>query len=119
MDGYDLDIDVTDVATELSDVEDVEADAEVSELDDLPDAPEYEEECEDIETGPVLAKTYDGWGTVMPSADEGITYEGYKNLEGIYENAMDTVTENDETSTDVKIQQLEALKEQWKSEFGE
>lgn len=112
MDEFDMD-----VATEFSETEDIADMVEESVLDMLPDIPE---ECLefDEDTGPVLAKkTYDGWGTVIPSDEDAHDWEGDKNLERIYDNAIDNVSENDDLSNDDKIRQLESLKEQWFSEF--
>lgn len=101
-----------DMSTEFSEVEDVADTMSESALDMLPDIPETEED-----TGPVLAKTYDGWGTVSSSGEDAHDWEGDKNLEGIYDNVIDNVSENEDLSNEDKIRQLESLKEQWLSEF--
>lgn len=111
MDEFDMD-----VTTDLSEIEDISDTLEESMLDTLPDIPrECLEDAEDI--GPVLAKTYDGWGTVFPSGEDAHDWEGDKNLEQIYDNVIDNVSENENLSNDDKIRQLESLKEQWLSEF--
>lgn len=105
-----------DVATEFSEVDDVSDTSGESVFDALPDIPE---ECLEIDedTGPVLAKTYDGWGTIFPSDENTHDWEGDKNLERIYENVFNKVGENEDLSNDDKIRQLESLKEQWLKEF--
>lgn len=111
MDEFDMD-----VATEFSDMEDVSDTLEESALAALPDIPE---DCLEVDEdiGPVLAKTYDGWGTVFSSGEDVHDWEGDKNLEQIYDNVIDNVSENEDLSNDDKIRQLESLKEQWLSEF--
>lgn len=111
MDEFDMD-----VATEFSEIEDVSDTVEESVLDVLPDIPE---DCLEIDEdiGPVLAKTYDGWGTVFTSDETAHDWEGDKNLERIYDNVIDNVSENEDLSNDDKIRQLESLKEQWLNEF--
>ncbi len=111
MDEFDLD-----VATEFSEIEDSSDMVEESALDALPDVPEDVLEIDD-DFGPVLAKTYDGWGTVFPSEQDSHDWEGDKNLERIYDNVIDNVSENEDLTNDDKIRQLESLKEQWLSEF--
>ena len=105
-----------DVATEFSEVDDVSDTSGESVFDALPDIPE---ECleTDEDTGPVLAKTYDGWGTIFPSDENTHDWEGDKNLERIYDNVFNKVGENEDLSNDDKIRQLESLKEQWLKEF--
>lgn len=111
MDEFDMDM-----STEFSEVEDVADTISESVLDMLPDIPEDSMETED-DIGPVLAKTYDGWGTVFSSGEDTHDWEGDKNLERIYDNVIDNVSENEDLSNDDKIRQLESLKEQWLSEF--
>ena len=111
MDEFDMDM-----STELSEVEDVADMMSESVLDMLPDIPEDSMETED-DIGPVLAKTYDGWGTVFSSGEDTHDRDGDKNLERIYDNVIDNVSENEDLSNDDKIRQLESLKEQWLSEF--
>lgn len=111
MDEFDMDM-----STEFLETEDIADAVEESVLDMLPDIPE---ECSELDedVGPVLAKTYDGWGTVFPSDQDAHDWEGDKNLERIYDNVIDNVSENEDLSSDDKIRQLESLKEQWLSEF--
>jgi len=111
MDEFELDM-----SDEFSETDDISDTVEESVFDKLPDIPEEYLEFEE-ETGPVLAKTYDGWGTVFPSDADAHDWEGDKNLERIYDNVIDNVSENDDLSNDDKIRQLENLKEQWLSEF--
>ena len=111
MDEFDMDM-----ADGLSEVDDISDTVEESAFDKLPDIPEEYLEFEE-ETGPVLAKTYDGWGTVLPSDSNAHDWEGDKNLERIYDNVIDNVSDNAELSNDDKIRKLESIKEQWLSEF--
>ncbi len=66
---------------------------------------------------PVLIKTYDGWGTRPSSGNEDGNWEHAKSLEGIYDEAVDIVSDNEEMSNLEKIEQLKAIKEAWKNEF--
>ena len=114
--------DASDIADEsvLDMLSDVQEDLEIAEnesvLDRLPDVPDDDLEL-DEDIGPVLAKTYDGWGTVFPSDVNSHNLEGDKNLEQIYDNVFDNINDNEDLSNDEKIRQLESLKEQWLSEF--
>ena len=90
----------------VNDISNLELDSETR-LDELE---------EPLEGNPVLVKTFDGTNTGLSEIDESDTFET-ESLEKIYGNILDSISEDDSLDTKAKIERLNALKNQYLSEF--
>lgn len=69
-----------------------------------------------FEGNPVLVKTFDGSNTGLSEMDESNEFET-ENLDKVYGNVLDSISEDDSLDNSEKIERLTALREQYLSEF--
>lgn len=76
-------------------------------LDDLEDS---------SEGNPVLVKTFDGSNTGLSETSESDEFET-ENLDKVYGNVLDSISDDESLDNSDKIERLTALREQYLSEF--